>query len=572
VIRRGALAVLCATALGACAAPSSFEGLSGGSKVDESLAAPRPLSPMSVTMVSTSRPRLRWEIQGDGVTGAVVEMSRTRAFEAGSVKEFSGRGRELVVPEDLEPGIWFWRLRGLGDAKTGTATSPIWEVLVRGPAKHGASDAPTGSLLDVDGDGEADLAVGSEEQVDSGDDRPWILLQSYVFRGLRGTIQQDNPGVAIGVEATLTTSSRITLSGGIDVDGDGYADLAQAAGDERFNGTAVMMGGPKGLEEGHFKDLLLPFNPFVMDVQAAGDMNGDGYGDILVGQVDIAFAALGGASGPASFMPIPTPIYGMPALQARPILGGFDADGDGLADVAISPPVYAQGKLPVRTGPVHGDALGAQVTASVEDEGTAPPGLDFVGKAAVVTRGARDLGAIKPRTLSVPSSSQAAKVEARAFASGDFDGDGRSDIAATMITPAGARLCIWLGDAQNLFGEGACTAGNAGDTAFGESLTAADLDGDGQDELLATARLASGASGVRAVTFTEAGLTVTPIAQLGFGGHLTTIWPGRPGKARWAAVDSGGRRVGTFVGTDLDHTIERPTSLGSSAGFGLALR
>jgi len=116
--------------------------------------------------VASSRPRLKWAL-GTNVTGAIVELSQTRDF-AGEVKRFGAKGSELVVPEDLALGIWFWRLKGAAPGLTGTTTSVVWEMLVRGPAAYGSSDAPTRSLVDMNGDGEPDLLVGGTVADDFG--------------------------------------------------------------------------------------------------------------------------------------------------------------------------------------------------------------------------------------------------------------------------------------------------------------------------------------------------------------------------------------------------------------------
>ena len=67
-------------ALSACAAPSSYEGLAGGTKEDAAVSAPRPVSPVSVSLIASSRPRLRWDLGNNAgaagsaapLTGAIV--------------------------------------------------------------------------------------------------------------------------------------------------------------------------------------------------------------------------------------------------------------------------------------------------------------------------------------------------------------------------------------------------------------------------------------------------------------------------------------------------------------------
>ena len=41
----------------------------------------------------------------------------------------------------------------------------------------------------------------------------------------------------------------------------------------------------------------------------------------------------------------------------------------------------------------------------------------------------------------------------------------------------------------------------------------------------------------------------------GFGGKMTTIWPGRPGRAKWASVSADGRSIGIFEGRKKVQTL-----------------
>ena len=110
----------------------------------------------------------------------------------------------------------------------------------------------------------------------------------------------------------------------------------------------------------------------------------------------------------------------------------------------------------------------------------------------------------------------------------------------------------------------------AGEAELGASLTSGDLEGDGVDELLATTR-AGGVDGVRVIRIgADGAATATPVGPAGIGVRLTTIWPGRPGKARWAAVAADGSSIAVFEGTDLRRSIAPPP--GVVGGFGRGLR
>lgn len=210
--------------------------------------------------------------------------------------------------------------------------------------------------------------------------------------------------------------------------------------------------------------------------------------------------------------------------------GSFDANGDGLADVAFS-----------FTG-------------------------DFEPAArAFAAAGDRAQRIREPKMIDAPDARLAT-----AFAAGDFNGDGIDDVAITTPVGSSTRVCIWYGHREKLLTQGPCVASAAADRELGASLTAVDLEGDGVDELLATARTGD-LEGVRVIRVSaEGAATAQPIGVPGLGVRLTTIWPGRPGKARWAAVAADGSRVGIFEGADLKETLSPPP--GTARGFGRGLR
>lgn len=551
-----------ALATAACAAPSSFDGLTGGAKEDARLDAPRPLSPLPVTMVATSRPRLRWELPGQE-TGAVVEMARSRDFADGAVKTFRADGRELVVPEDLEAGIWFWRLRGRAKGAEGTKASPTWEVLVRGPAARGSSDTPTGSVVDLDGDGLPDLVTAGEA--------PSLVMGSVpgavvvVFHGAAGGgFAEGEPDVrgVLQSDARRETAA-FSVAAGLDVDGDGYGDLAYAglAGVELEPGlrsyeVVVERGGP--LREGATADVYFPPVPLypgaIPSLAVGGDLNGDGFGDLLAADQGYAIALFGGRKGPGANALLSALLPESDAAGARAVQGGFDLNGDGLADLVMGPPPSAP-SANLRSFP-GGSA-----------QGGAPAPADMEPRTATFALGTGDLSVDRPRELSL---AQVPEVQASAFASGDFDGDGLADVASTVSVGGASKICVWFGHRDEGVTPGPCAAGLDGDVAFGASLTAGDVEGDGFDEVIATVRQGD-ASALRVVRFADGPTpTVSAYGGAGFGARVTTLWPGRPGKARFAAVADDAASIGVFEGGTLVRAIARPRLVRED--FGRALR
>ncbi|MDB4936903.1 MAG: hypothetical protein JWP87_3875 [Labilithrix sp.] len=555
--------LVAALALSACAAPASYDGLAGGTKEDAAVVAPRPVSPVTVSLIASSRPRLRWDLgsaEGANLTGAVVEMSRTRDF-AGDVKRFHAKGIELVVPEDLEPGIWFWRLKGDAAGSIGTTPSAVWEMLVRGPAAHGSSDAPTRSMVDMNGDGEADLLVGAiiadptappsepplvgTSAAPNQDPKSATYGAILVYPGSRDRGFAGGASDAyLGMDAVYT--GPMSLGGGTDFNGDGLTDVIASGLDVHqdqmglyFDVNVAFAAAPR--DSGALFDYLeggsmyqASSMPALPNVREGADVNGDGFGDAVIGLVDAGMVFLGTTiKGP------PAAISLFPGLERDPgpkpvsrlAFGAFDANGDGLADVAFS----------------VADSYQPTARASV----------------SIGSRQAR----IGDETMIDSSDS----VLATAFTAGDFNGDGIDDVAMTTTVDPSTRICIWFGDRAKVLRPGPCVTAPPGEKDFGQSLTAADLEGDGVDELLATTKAGDG-DGVRVVRLgaNDTVAVAAPIGMPGLGVRLTTIWPGRPGRGRWAAVAADGSRIGIYDGTDLQTMLTPPP--GVVKGFGRGLR
>ena len=560
---RSILLALAIGALGACAAPGSWDGIAGGTTEDPSLSAPRQMSPLTVTTVATFRPRMKWELQGES-TGAIVELSKTRAFD-GEIKSYDAKGaRELVVPEDLEAGIWFWRLRGRTDAKTGTQFSKVWEVLVRGPASNGISDVPTGSVFDVDGDGQPDLILSADwaEDPRGADMFPMVMLA----KGKDGQLVLDEKNY-IQLNDYALTSQMVVLAGGTDFDGDGFADMvdgyespAGVAGSLAPAGGYVFvdMGDPKGISYDRYVDIQQEWQK-VPGIHAAGDVNGDGYGDLLFGAINGSSLGLGSSQGPVALITSISLPQDQVLVDTKPraLIAGFDANGDGLADFVTAPVLskaIAGGVNHAHTG---SDVPTTDATGTAGGGGEAIP-LRF-------TPGSADLQIqVGAEELKI-NNNQSSVNRAAAFAAGDFNGDALPDVASTVVANGVRQVCIWYGDRVQKLIAGPCVTAPDNDMLFGESLTSGDLEAGGKETLLITS-----AAGVRAARIDGTTLTADAVVAPGYGTTLTTIWPGRPGKARWAAVSAAGDQVGVFEGTELKSTVRAPREVVSN--FGRAMR
>ncbi len=364
------------------------------------IAAPRPTSPVSVSFLTSAQPTFRWQLPS-GADGARVDLCADRACER-PLTSFDAGGDHGVPPAALPPGVVFWRLRGTASGDAGTATSVTWELVVPRvsaprsmawgammdangdgfgdvvvgdsdtfePTSHvyvhhggpgGPSAAPSSTLTspapvsryaasiasagDVDGDGFADLLVGSPE-----------ANAVYVYRGSPAGFAEPPFVVLTG---PAMSSFGAAVSGAGDVDGDGYADIvvgaplrAPPAGSQVQGAAFVYYGGPGGPSPSRSVELGPRAGSDAQTVgtfvSAAGDVDGDGLGDVAVwGGIESTdpqylFVYAGGArpfgAAPSALLQYDgaSPSWlGTASLLAC----AGDANGDGYADLVVATPV-----------------------------------------------------------------------------------------------------------------------------------------------------------------------------------------------------------------------------------------
>jgi len=494
--------------------PSSFDGLTGGTRdggtpdgaPDLNLAPPRPIAPISVSWVNTLRPELRWSLPVSA-TGAVVELCKSRACDPVE-HTYEVRGGNFVVPEDLSTGMWFWRLRSMTGGTRGLTTSPTWQFLLRGPAAKGSSAVPEGSVADINGDGIADLQIVNT----LGD------LEVY-FGELDGRFTL-SARIPVAVDA-INADTIATIASGMDINGDGFADTIVALGpsDPADGGSTYpfvpLLGSSAGLKVAAQSPRVPYAAGMGRSISAAGDYNGDGYGDFVVGSNGSALVVLGDPSLGSSVVSMTG--FSPESRSGQFVLGGFDWNGDGFSDALAG--IHDREGHGVRT--YGGGVTGVDVLRSSLD--SAPPRA--IGAAAAL----------------------------------DIDGDGRLDLA---FAPPFAPPCPPLDGKEVLRCGGICGLKSsdarydycAAYVAIGPALirlasvmTAVDLEGTGKDTLLHDTAVKSGDTTrtiVNAFVFPNEPLEVEEEREIPasatYGTKLTTIYPGRPGKGRWAAARADG--------------------------------
>jgi VCBS repeat protein len=471
-------------------------GGSGGG--GNGMQAPRLVWPPSTSTWTSRQPRLRF-VTPAALGAPTVEVCRDRgcASPLSNTVTVDASGSFATVGDPLPPGPVFWRVHA------GGVTSATWEFFVG--HGNGAADSHGGPRLDLDGDGIPDVAARTA----AGGVAVWLGGAA----GLGGT-----PQLIASPDAASANFGYVVAPAG-DLDGDGYGDLAVGECSRNANHVYVYFGGPGGIRGSQTLAAPDMTTGFGCRVAGAGDLDGDGYGDLAVARVGEDFGGglyiyKGGANGlPATTARIDSPDY-KPSRLGYSLAGVGDLDGDGFDDLVASEidASAMSGRVHVyRGGPGGIDngrqttivsplASGLQFGASVAGVGDVDgDGLpDFVVAAPVVNTMSATSAALLYRStatgfvVAAGFESDAAGFATEVEGAGDVDGDGRADVAVTasqsvVIYPAvGGSFSIGAG------GQGTNPRHAAGP---------GDLDGDGFDDLVvgdsAGVELLFGAAGSR---------------------------------------------------------------------------
>ncbi len=249
----------------------------------------------------------------------------------------------------------------------GTAAAAAWHALGENAADlFGDSLAAAG---DVNGDGYGDIIVGARnfQAPTRGRTLPKYRGKAYVFQGSSAGLQglAIQPAWSAVGEAEADTFGRAVAGAG-DVNGDGYDDVIVGAPGYPSNNVGrayVFYGGAAGVSTGAVWQFTgtAAGDSFGLTVAAAGDINSDGYAEVLVGAPGYP---AGGWQG-CMYLFRGSPFFHMASYVlwtvtgqnnmdsfAMGVAGAGDLNADGFADVVTAAPSYsnAMGKLYVYYG------------------------------------------------------------------------------------------------------------------------------------------------------------------------------------------------------------------------------
>lgn len=269
------------------------------------------------------------------------------------------------------------------------------DLEIDGPREDGVFGYSISAAGDVNGDGYDDWIVGNDRV---SDDRGAF----YVYYGgatLDASADVEFEQVGPAAVGDLFGSS---VSGVGDLNGDGYADWAVGARGPEFEGRGavyVYFGGPNP-DNAH--DLRFAGDAtstyFGRHVADAGDVNGDGYGDIIVGT---------GSN------------------EAVLYYGG--ADMDNAADVVYfeSPIGNGFGRTVAGVGDLDGDSFDDIIVSAVDANVAGTPSLDRAGIAWIYRGGPTPL---TERSLIILGQDRFRGFAYALARVGDVDGDGNADL------------------------------------------------------------------------------------------------------------------------------------------------
>jgi FG-GAP repeat len=412
------------------------------------------------------------------------------------------------------------------------SSSPSWTA--ESNSDKAAMGASVCSAGDVNGDGYGDVIIGAPE-FDNGIYRQGKV---YVYHGSAAGLSASPNWSFLGNQIQCFLGTSVSTAG--DVNGDGYSDVIIGApdytnGQTREGKVFVFYGSSSGLNaspnwtaESNASD-----SKFGISVSTCGDVNGDGYSDVIIGSSTYdngpngkgkAFVYFGSPSGLSLNANWSAVSHQDNSGFGNCVSTAGDVNGDGYSDIIIASYLYDNGQIDEgrvfayygsSTGPdtafnwsAESNQTAAEFGISISTAGDVNgdgysdviigaekfdvPAID-AGKIFVYNGSASGLSALPNWTYSETQAS--ANLGYSVSLAGDVNGDGYSDIIASAIsydngeTNEGKVYLFYGGSTGINVTPDWSAEGNQSEANFGSSVfTAGDVNGDGISDIIIGAK------------------------------------------------------------------------------------